>query len=177
MAEEIEKLKRRLVAACQDGEIDVIDSVLADGVDLNFHYDSKSPLQWACEVTEPWVIDVVTKLLEHGADVDLIDENDETALDRCLAQDPFQEHVAQLLLDCSKLGVNRMFPNNSNYLCFAHSVDAIKFLVKNGIDINNVYAHGEDPCTELDQLSDYYHSDDPCVEYLVSIGAKKYEEL
>jgi len=177
MDETLYGLQGKLMDACETGEMDAIESILDNGINLNFHCEmtQMSPLQWACRQTEPWVIDVVTKLIEHGADVDLTDENDETALDCCLHAVPFQEHVAQLLLDCSKLGVNRMFPNNSNYLYFAHSVDAIKFLVKNGIDINNVHHYEDLSFTKLDDLHIYGKRD--CIDYLVSIGGKRYSEL
>ena len=174
---ELEELRERFMDACVDGEMDIIDSMLVDRFNVNFHYDhfGTTPLQQACSGTGPWVIDVVTKLIEHGADVDMVDINDETALDVCLCKVPFQEHVAQLLLDCSKLGVNRMFVNNNNYLFCANSVETIKFLVKNGIDINNVVTYDDKSSTKLDDLYDSQRID--CIDYLISIGGKRYSEL
>lgn len=176
-SDELEELRERFMVACIDGEMDVIDSMLADGFNVNFHYEclSETPLQYACSGTDPWVIDVVTKLIEHGADVDLMDITEETALDVCLCKVPFQEHVAQLLLDCSKLGINRMFVNNNNYLFYANSVETIKFLVKNGIDINNVVTLEGESSTKLDDLYDSQRID--CIDYLISIGGKRYNEL
>lgn len=164
--------KERLYEACKNGQMDVIDSLLEAGVDVNAFTEGKLPLHRACKHTEPWAVDVVTKLITRGADVDLEDEYRWNALDHALNIVPFQPHIAQLLLDCSKKGINRLDSNYYDYLQLCASLDAIKFLVENGIDVNYV-------CDNETYLDSTYR-DNACSdrsEYLRSVGAKLYSEL
>lgn len=128
-------LEKQLFDACCDGQMDVIDSVLEAGVNVNASFRGMNLLQVACIREAPWVIDVVTKLLIHGADVDLDNEYGWNALDYVLFSFSFQPHVAQLLLDCSKKGFTKL---NKDYIDYLHRriPEAIKFLHKNGFDTN-----------------------------------------
>lgn len=118
---------------------------------------------------KPWAsytLDLVTKLLTHGAVVDLEDNEGWSALNYVMSAEPFQPHVAQLVLDCSKKGINRIDENYYNYLWSTYTLESIKFLVENGIDINHV-ANDE---TYLDNV--YRDNVDSVrIEYLRSVGA------
>lgn len=48
-------------------------------------------------------MDVIAKLLIHGVDVNMMDKFGWSAMECALSAIPFQPHVAQLLLDCSKM--------------------------------------------------------------------------
>lgn len=130
-------LEKQLFDACYNGQMDVIDTLLEAGVDVNVPFRGMLPLQQACIREAPWVIDVVTKLLIHGADVDLDNEYGWNALDGILFSFSFQPHVAQLLLDCSKKGFTKL---NKDYIHYLHYriPEAIKFIHKNGFDTNCV---------------------------------------
>jgi ankyrin repeat protein len=112
---------------------------------------------------------VVTKLITHGADVDLENKDGNNSIDYVLSANPFQPHVAQLMLDCSKKGINRLDADHTNYIWAANTLEAIKFLVKNGIDVNNVWTELESTCLDVA----YPEEED----YLRSVGAKLYSEL
>lgn len=132
------------------------------------------PLRRACLSEKPWTsytLDVVTKLLTHGADVDLECDNGWNALDAALCAVPFQPHVAQLILDCSKKGINRLDRDGYNYLWFTRSLASVKFLVENGIDVNHVVTNQGKDKTYLD----FAYQDE--IDYLRSVGAKLYSEL
>jgi len=161
-------MEAQLCEACSEGQMDVIDSLLILGVDVNApDNDGILPLQRACDGKGPWVIDVVTKLITHGADVDLENRFGDDTMCYAVSAEPFQSHVAQLVLDCSKKGVNRLDEDYANYLWCANTPEAAKFLVQNGIDVNNV-------CQESTYLDICLPSE---VEYLRSVGAKLYSEL
>lgn len=172
--------------ACINGEMDIIDSMLEAGFDVNYCYNGVTPLQAACcqdSLGGFYIIDVVTKLITNGADVNM-NNNGLDALSHCLSIIPFQRHVAQLLLDCSKLGVDRLDWCGKSYLFYAKTVEACKFLIDNGIKINNVDNFDK---TVLDYYSsagfDYYRVDfeysniAEMSDYLISMGAKKYSEM
>jgi len=61
----------QLCKACSHGQMDVIDSLLNSGVDVNVPNNDLFPLQHACKTQASCILDVVTKLVTHGADVDL----------------------------------------------------------------------------------------------------------
>lgn len=159
--------EEQLYDACFDGQMDVIDSLLELGVDVNALVEKELSLHIACMNTNPWAIDVVTKLITHGADVDLDDKFGWNALNCALFTNPFQPHIAQLLLDCSKKGINRLNIDNRNYFRTTDSLESVKFLVENGINVNHV----RDDKTYLDVANDNE------IEYLRSVGAKLYSEL
>lgn len=165
-----------MMEACSEGQMDVIDSLLKE-IDINTRsFDGELALHRACEQTEPWAIDVVTKLLAHGADVDLENILGCNGLDYALNAVPFQPHIAQLLLDCSKKGINFISRKDYSYLWTAKSVDAFKFLVENGINLNHVRENE----TYLDIATNPEYVGEPRVDeinYLRSVGAKLYSEL
>lgn len=84
----------------------------------------------------------------------------------------FQEHVSQLLLDCSKLGVNRLDLKGKNYFHYTTTIAACKFLIDNGTDVNSVDFDG---CTILDRRD--LENEPRIYNYLISVGAKKASEL
>lgn len=177
--EDIMSTVEKLSIACCNGQMDIIDSSLKLGVNFNVMFNGELPLHLACRNTEAWTLDVVTKLLTNGADVDLEDDHGWNALDYALNTVPFQSHVAQLLLDCSKNGVNRLDPECYNYLWTSGSLEALKFLVENGIDVNYVNHEVENE-TYLDSLTALVYVRNPKVDeinYLRSVGAKLYSEL
>ena len=90
-------------------------------------------------------------------------------MDFCLFTNPFQQDVAQLLLDCSKLGINRLDSRGRNYFHYANTLEACKFLINNGTEINNV---DNDGTTALD-----VEFNPEVYNYLISVGAKKASEL
>lgn len=159
---------RRFISACKHGEMDVIDRLIEQGIDVNCKHNDKTALRMACRNEEPYGIDVVTKLIVHGADVDYEDCESYNALDQVLSQETFNSDLAYLLLDCSKLGINRLDKGGRNYLWSIKTIEACKFLVDNGININHVnnkfrtYVDGQ--VTNL-------------IRYLIKQGAKKYDEL
>lgn len=163
--------QEQMIKAFRKGRMDVIDSLLQSGLDVNAPINRLPPLHRACLGETPYVLDVVTKLLAHGANVDLGDDFGWNALSSTLSTDAFQPHVAQLILDCSKKGINRLDHENNNYLWVAWSIESIRFLVENGIDINHVTNNQENDVTYLDlaPLNE--------IEYLRSVGAKLYSEL
>lgn len=165
-------VEEQFYEACANGQMDVIDSLLEFGIDVNAPFKGMLPLHQACRSEEPWALDVVTKLLTRGVDVDLEDVNGCNAIDHVLVY-PFRPHVAQLLLDCSKKGVNRLDSEGYNYLWSTGNHPQITmFLVENGIDINHVT---EDlSCLRYRTYLDYADED---YDYLRSIGAKLYSEL
>lgn len=170
----MELSQEEIKKAFQEGQMDIIDSLLQSEIDVNAPIIGTYALQWACLSGIPWAsytLDVVTKLITHEADVDLEDKDGGNALDYALSSLPFQPHVAQLLLDCSKKGVNRFNPSGYNYLWATWGIESVKFLVENGIDINHVVTNRGDNKTYLD----FAHQDE--FDYLRSVGAKLYSEL
>lgn len=164
--------RKKFTDACFNGQMDVIESMLKDGFDVNYFRNGDTPLQRACTQTKPWVVDVVTKLITHGAVVDA-DTNEHctgwTSLNFCLISQPFQRHVAQLLLDCSKLGVNHLDILCKTYLWYANTLEACKFLVDNGIEVNVVDKFGHTALDDKNVLE--------ICSYLISVGAKEASEL
>jgi len=158
----------QFISACKNGEMDVIDRLIGQGINVNCKYKGTSALRTVCKSTEPWVIDVVTKLITHGADVDYEDPCGFNALDEVLGQDLFNVDLAYLLLDCSKLGINRTDKNGRNYLWATETIESCKFLIDNGIDINHV-----------DNRPETYIDGPECIrrQYLIERGAKKYADL
>ena len=164
------------VGACTTGEMDVIDRLIEEGIDINCEDNSFTGLSAACCESKPWVIDVVTKLITNGADVDHENRCGWNALDRVLAIRIFNLEVASLLLDCSKLGINRIAnnDNDSNYLSVANTFESYKFLIDNGINVNHVYNNDE---TILDRVVNSSQTDPEIRDYLIQHGAKEYHEL
>ena len=154
--------------ACENGDMDIIDSILAKGFDVNFSYNGVHPLEAAMQ-SNSWTIDLLTKLIIHGANVDLDNYLGWNAMDHCLYSTSFQPHIASLLLDCSKLGINRLDNQGRSYLWTAATVEACKFLIDNGIDINH---DSNDNLTCLDIIEE-----PKITNYLRSQGAKIYAEL
>lgn len=184
-----ERAIRRFFEACQNGEMDIIESIISTIIDINLVRELPpigrryTPLQAAINI-HPWSVDVVTKLLLHqsstkcqdmnssnvapcpscGADVDQ-DVDGWNALDLI----PFQEHIASLLLDCSKLGINRTDCHGQNYLWSASTLEATRFLVQNGNDVNCVSNDNQTPLGLF--------ADDEIIVYLKQHGAKYYNKL
>lgn len=128
--------------ACRNGETDVIDSLI-DKVDVNKSPDDYTFLQVACEypsLEQPWAQDVVRRLLQAGADVDA-DCSGKNPLQRVLGWNSFDHSIASMLLYSSKLGINCQI-NGQSYLYSCRTVEAIKFLIDNGIDINSRDSNG-----------------------------------
>lgn len=194
-----------LPGACSEGHVDIVDSLLESGVDLNTRIQGDYPLHRVCIGTEIYIpikpdpdapgnrdilqqracagvesifywdaFDVVAKLIAHGADVDLENYMYLNALACALDNSNFQPRVAQLVLDHSKHGVNRI-NGKLNYLWDARNLEAVKFLVENGININHVANYGTDHCTYLDHCKQ--NDDNRKFDYLRSVGAKLYSEL
>lgn len=172
----------QMKVACLEGQMDVIDALLEQGIDVNVLFVGFAPLHRVCARAEPCALstklDVVTKLLNHGANVDLECSVGWNALDCALFAQPFQPHVAELLLYRSKQGVNRVDDDNCNYLRMARSIKSIKFLVENGINVN----HATDGKTYLDLIFEDKEDEnsediDEKINYLRSVGAKLYSEL
>jgi len=153
--------------ACSEGQMDVIDTLLESGFDVNSRVRGTYPLHLACSGSSSWSIDLVTKLITHGADVDLEDSYEWNALDCALDAVTFQPHIAQLLLDCSKKEINRLDSHGFGYFWTARSNEAIEFLVKNGIDVGQIVNEQTDlGSTRPDQIA-----------YLQSIKSKLYSKL
>lgn len=166
---EFESDEMEFLDACRHGRMDVIDRLI-DEVDINCQEpDGWSGLMLVCENNEPWVLDIVQKLLSHGIDVDIEDDYCYyTALDCALGQREFNKELAALLLCCSKLGVNRLDVDGQNYLWGCRSKESLLFLIENGIDINHVDDSEE---TYLDTCNEEHY------DFLLAAGAKHYDEL
>lgn len=100
----------------------------------------------------PWLIDVVSRLLAAGIDVDTMDVFGYTCMSYTLRTSPFIPQIASLLLACSSHGINKLDQYGFNYLIFCKPLDSYKFCVENGIVINYIYPDGE---TIIDFLDDY----------------------
>ena len=142
--------------ACGNGDMDVIDSLI-NQVDINcVNMYGETGLMKVCYNKEPWVIDVVQKLLSYGADVDLDDYLGTNALDIYISNG-FNKELACLLLCCSKLGINRIDDNGWSYLLSCSTKESVIFLVEHGIDINMVDHNGKTMTYLKRSLSLLYH--------------------
>lgn len=149
--------EEQFLHACEWGDMDVIDDLI-DKVDINCVNDvGMTGLMLA--VYRPyykegdWVpnLDVVSKLLAKGADVDIESEYSLNCLDYVLITVPFNIQLASLFLVCSKHGINYV-NNNRTYLDACESMEAYRFCVDSGIDI---VPRNYDEMTTIDRLDHY----------------------
>lgn len=142
--------RARLFEACRGGEIDVIDQLLGH-IDPR-RVDEKSinllavtcclPLLREYPCNKPWIRDVVQRLLQAGADVDFPNDGCR-ALQMVLMWPEFDITIASMLLYSSKLGVNVQDQDGRTYLHWCRTIEAVQFLIDNGIDINMPDNKGE----------------------------------
>lgn len=177
----------RFLHACEHGEMDVIDSLI-DSVNINCVTQySETGLILACNSEQPWVIDVVNKLLHHGIDVDIKDDIWGDALNYVLEDERFRPQLASLLMMCSKKSLN----NTKTTRLYACTVRSYAFVVENGLDINRIIEYDEGKFgTYLDSIQCFInymkengYDDEDTKEYtdkhrvLRSLGAKYSHEL
>lgn len=169
---------KTFVKACKHGEMDLIEWMLANGTNPNTTHYECTGLHKVCKHSEPWAVDVVTKLIRHGADVD-IEYVCWNALDYVLLTTPFQPHIASLLLYSSKLGINRIASDGANYLsaCEILEMAPFEFLVDNGIDVNHICADGQTILDSLEETQPKTAMKIQIIEYLRQHGAKLASEL
>jgi hypothetical protein len=128
--------------------------------------------------------------LARGADVEKANDDSFNAIDCVLLTVPFQPKVAALLLEHAKSGINYI-DDGFNYLLSCESLEALKFCVENGIDINYLILGRETILCRLDRViqmnaKNNYHNKmvnskyQPNVatymsqrDYLISIGAER----
>lgn len=133
-------MEAEFLNACEKGQTDVIDSLI-DRVDINcIDIYGNTGLILACDVDEPWALDVVTRLLHHGIDVDIRNHYDICALDAILSKVSPKQDLSSLVLMCSKHSINHRDYSS------ACSQNGMEFLKQNGFTYNNI---------DITNISDY----------------------
>lgn len=132
-------MEKDYLSACASGNI----TLLVEKVNPNcLDPDGRGALHLVCRRPKMDTMRIIQILIEGGVDVDLVDSNNLTALDYLLFWDHFDPQLASYVLDNSIGGINRQDPNGLSYLYSAKTVEAAKFLVERGIDINSVDKDG-----------------------------------
>lgn len=135
------QLELEFLDACEYGKMDVVDELI-NKVNINCTIDGRSGLILVCSNEDPWVIDVVQKLLAHGIDVDISLKSYyyRNAIDEVLCRKKFNKEASSLLLFCSKQGINRLGKDGISYLYTCKTKESVLFLIENGIDVNSLTA-------------------------------------
>jgi ankyrin repeat protein len=134
--ETVRQAELRFLQACQEGEIDIIDQLI-NKVDINCRdEEGQTGLLLAC-VDAAWAVDVITRLIQHGIDVDIKDDYDISPMDRILSMSPFKADIATMVLNASFTPANKK-QRREDWLQECRTVESIKFLTHNGINIDHV---------------------------------------
>lgn len=143
--------KSRFIKACTEGETDVIDEIITQVHPDCISSDYRTLLSLACEKRQPWTRDVVQRLLEAGADVDVPIYGCKP-LQQVLSWPQFDVSIASMLLYSSKFGVNHQFEMGWTYLYWCETIEAAQFLIDNGLDINILNDEGQTYAQFMDDM-------------------------
>jgi len=128
-------MEAEFLNACENGRTDVIDSLI-DQVNINcVDIYGNTGLIFACDRNGPWILDVVTRLLQHDIDVNIGNIYGICALEAVLYKDSPNFALASLILVCSKHSIN-----NRDYS--AMSREGMNFLRQNGFTYNDIDTTG-----------------------------------
>lgn len=181
-----DSIGKRFLIACICGYTDIIDIILSRDASFVDYVDENgnTGLKKAVCIYYPWTIDVVTRLLQYGSDVDRRNNIGITPFTAVLSSYSFKPTLANMLLMHSKQGINALDDEDGhNHLSSCETLESFKFVIENGINLNFV----EDESTFLDLFVSMNGGDnafatmsaevEEIVNYLRSQGAKTYEEL
>jgi hypothetical protein len=82
-----------------NNEVEIVRHLILKGADVNFSHDGLTPLWYACLKLKP---SIVRLLIEHGANVNVIVEGDESILDYARFEADFTKRLTQYKVGLSE---------------------------------------------------------------------------
>jgi ankyrin repeat protein len=189
---DVKAIKIALITACENQDIETVKKLLYKEIDMNIGYlYNKTPLYHAVKISKP-NLDMISLLINYGADPNIQDWNGYTSLHMCKNTD-----VAKLLLNaganlnacdwynCTSLHtisnqeiISVLIENGADIeatdkydntplfnSCFLGNIEKAKLLIEKGANVNAINKRGETPLH--DAVSSKYYT---IVELLINNG-------
>ena len=135
-------MEKAYLRACASGKVSKINSLIKKVNPNCLDAHGRNALQLACQEPKADTKRIIEFLVQGGVDVDHVAHNNSSVLTQVLHWDRFNLEITSYLFDNSKYGIDRQDPDGLSYLYSAKTVEAAKFLVDRGIDVNSVDKDG-----------------------------------
>jgi len=161
--------KTALIFACQYGKFDIVKYLIEKGANVNTRYKNgwaTTALITACSKDGQIYLEIVKYLIDNGADIELTDNDQETALMwasrfNCLS-------IAKCLIE-NGANLEKKDKGGATALYYAvqyNCIEMIQYLIEKGADINTKVKSGLTPLMLVSM-----HNKLSLVEYFIEKGA------